>query len=141
MITTGQAIMTVWEIWTYDVWGNATDGFEVNDRYCHCRHHEMELDVEKHNVGSTSKFSSAHPTDKQIREALGITGKMKLDIDGDDLTIYVNRARDSYPIGELICTSHKSLSPIGISTELQRCIDDDEKRLADIGENDSNGIA
>lgn len=30
----------------------------------------------------------------------------------DDITIYVNRERDGYPIGELQCVSHSALSPI-----------------------------
>jgi hypothetical protein len=103
-------IETTWEVSTYDVWGNARDGFEVNDRY---RHGEitLRLQVQVNNVGTASEFESAYPSDSQIRNALGL-GRYKIDTDGDDLAIYVNRASNGYPEGELLCTSHKSLSPI-----------------------------
>jgi len=102
---------TQWETASYDVWGNSRDGFEVNDVY---RHHEpinIRIRVEVNNAGTPHEFESAYPTDAQIRQALGLR-TFKLETDGDDLTIYVNRARDGYPCGELSCISHDSLSPI-----------------------------
>ena len=103
-------VNTTWEVNTYDVWGNAHDGFDVNDRY---RHGEvtLRLKIQVNNVGAASEFESAYPSDSQIRQALGL-GRYRIDTDGDDLAIYVNRASNGYPEGELICTSHKSLSPI-----------------------------
>lgn len=105
-----QYINTTWEIADYDVWGNARDGYDVNDVY---RHGEIELRiaVEVNNAGTPQEFLSAYPSDSQIRKALGLR-RFKIETDGDDLNIYVNRARDGYPCGELRCTSHKSLSPI-----------------------------
>ena len=38
-------IETIWELWNYDVWGNAKDGFEVNDRSCFDREYPMILKV------------------------------------------------------------------------------------------------
>jgi hypothetical protein len=105
-------IGTVWEVWTYDVWGNAQDGYDVNDRYCLARKHEIELTVQVNNAGTPREFLSGYPTDKQIRETFDIRPNTGIDLDGDDITIYVRRERDGYPIGELVCTSHKSLSPI-----------------------------
>jgi len=104
-------IETTWEVWTYDVWGNAEDGYEVNDRSCMDRNYPMTIEVTVNNKGTDREFVSAYPTNAQIRKALNLTG-IALDLDGDDMTIYVNRERDDYPIGELHCTSHKSLSPI-----------------------------
>ena len=103
-------IDTTWEVSTYDVWGNARDGFDVNDRY---RHGEVTIRVkaEVNNPGTPQEFESAYPSDSQIRRALGL-GRYRLDLYGDDLSIYVNRASNGYPEGELICTSHTSLSPI-----------------------------
>ncbi len=100
---------TTWELWTYDVWGNPDDGYEVNDR---CRHGSVEIDcpIEVYNEGTPMEFRGASPTDKQIRAAFGV--RCAIDTDGDDVTIYVNRERDGYPIGELLCVSHESLSPI-----------------------------
>lgn len=103
-------VKTVWECATYDVWGNAKDGYDVNDVY---RLGDIEIEIKPttNNEGTEHEFISAYPTDKQIRDALGIKPRVKLDLDGDDLTIYV-RLRDGYPAGELHCVSHKSLSPI-----------------------------
>ena len=103
-------IETTWEIRTYDVWGNAKDGYEVNDSY-RAGEVTLRLKVKVNNAGTPQEFLSAYPTDSQIREALSLR-RIKIETDGDDLSIYVNRARDSYPCGELYCTSHKSLSPI-----------------------------
>lgn len=106
-----KTIETVWEAWTYDVWGNAKNGYEVNDRNCIDRAYPLTLDVQENNPGTPQAFASATPSDAQLRKVFGI-GKTRIETDGDDLTIYVNRERDSYPIGELHCTSHESLSPI-----------------------------
>ncbi len=99
---------TTWELRTYDVWGNAKDGYEVNDTY---RAGEVTIrcKVEVNNAGTPQEFLSAYPSDSQIRRALSLR-RFKLELDGDDLHIYVNR--DGYPCGELYCTSHESLSPI-----------------------------
>lgn len=108
-----RTIETIWEVWTYDVWGNAKDGYEVNDRWCHARAYPITLAVEPNNhPGTPAFFESAYPSDQQIRAAFGI--RCRVELDGDDLTIYVTRARDGYPVGELICRSHASLSPIRV---------------------------
>ena len=101
---------TTWETRSYDVWGNARDGYEVNNSF---RTGEVTIrcKVEVNNAGTAQEFLSAYPSDSQIRKALGLR-RFKLETDGDDLSIYVNRAKDSYPCGELYCTSHDSLSPI-----------------------------
>ncbi len=106
-----RTVTTEWELATYDVWGNARDGYDVNDVYRRREPITLILKVEKYNVGTPSEFESATPTDRQLRRVFGL-GKIQIDTDGDDLTIYVNRMRDSYPIGELYCVSHDSLSPI-----------------------------
>lgn len=106
-----KTIRTEWQYATYDVWGNARDGYDVNDVYRRSEPIVLMLAVRKYNEGTPQEFESASPTDRQIRRVFGI-GKVQIDTDGDDLTVYVNRARDGYPIGELRCESHKSLSPI-----------------------------
>ena len=111
MSTKKKTIETTWELWSYDVWGNARDGYEVNDRSCFDREYPLTLQVEINNPGSELEFKSAYPSDKQIREIFGAE-RIRLDLEGDDMTIYINRARDGYPIGEMHCTSHVSLSPI-----------------------------
>lgn len=107
---TRKTIETIWEVWTYDVWGNAEDGYEVNDRSCLDRAYRIRCRVEVNNPGTSAEFESATPSDYQIKRLFGVS--CGIETDGDDLTIYVNRARDGYPIGELSCQSHKSLSPV-----------------------------
>jgi len=109
-MSNGMRITTIWDVLTYDVWGNAQDGYDVNDVYRRGQQ-TLVLEVEHNNQGHANAFDSASPTDRQIRRVFGL-GKTRIDTDGDDLTIYVNRERDGYPIGELRCVSHKSLSPI-----------------------------
>lgn len=104
-----RTLSSVWSRWTYDVWGNTHDGYEVNNRYCIERNHALEIPVETHNAGTPHEFDSASPTDEQIRAAFYI--RCPFEIDGDDTAIYVTRAPDGYPIGEMLCESHESLSP------------------------------
>lgn len=106
-----ETIETIWEIRTYDVWGNAKDGYDVNDSFVVCRDYPMRLEVKEYNPGNPQAFKSAYPTDKQIRKALDLRS-IQIDLEGDDLTIYVNRSRDGYPLGELYCIDYESLSPI-----------------------------
>lgn len=118
---------TAWEAWTYDVWGNAKDGYEVNDRRCVNRDLRLSLSRVTHNKGTPNQFESATPSDAQLRAAFNI-GKTRITVDGDDTTIYVTRSRDDYPIGELFLTSHKSLSPIPpTSDSLEYRVDLDER--------------
>lgn len=103
--------LTTWRVWTYDVWGNADDGYDVNDRYDHGEQ-EIRIPKTRHNVGTEQEFVSASPTDKQIKEMLDVRPSVEIDTDGDDMNIYVRAADDGYPIGELENVSHKSLSPV-----------------------------
>jgi len=103
-------VRTIWEVWTYDVWGNERYGYEVNDRCCTERRLVLHVPATIYNVGTEGEFQGAYPSDRQIREAFGVS--CTIETDGDDTTVYVNRERDGYPIGELHCTSHDSLSPV-----------------------------
>ncbi len=109
MSKTPKTILTRWNVRTYDVWGNASDGYEVNDTYGHGEV-EIRSKVETCNAGTPHEFITASPSDHAIKKVFGVG--CRIDTDGDDLHITVNRSRDSYPIGELVCTSHASLSPI-----------------------------
>jgi hypothetical protein len=92
------------EIWTYDVWGNAEDGFEVNDLTCIDRNYKIRCKAQTYNVGTPHQFTVYEVTDAQIkrvaREVFGF--RCELDIDGDDRCIYVRRAKDWYPLFEML---------------------------------------
>lgn len=95
-------IETVWETWSY----------EVNDRFNLSRDYPLTLKVEVVNPATGSSFEAAYPTEKQIREALQIKPRIRLYVDGDDMYINVEHESTGYPLGEMFCISHKSLSPI-----------------------------
>lgn len=103
------SVKTTWQIRTYEVWGNAKDGYEVNDVY---RGTEIELYAPQtmYNFGTANEFVSASLTDRQIKRVFGV--RCRVSVDGDDLNYEVERERDGYPIGGLTCTSHESLSPV-----------------------------
>lgn len=105
-----KTIKTTWEVWMYDVWGNKQDGYDVNDRTCVNRSLEVNCKVQIANDNTPQRFEYAGLSDYKIKQIFGVS--CKLDVWGDDCTYYVNRESDSYPIGELHCTSHTSLSPI-----------------------------
>lgn len=95
---------SLWEVWTYDVWGNATDGYEVNDRCKIASTHELIEYETVFNSGTNLEFSSWTPRDAEIIAAFGLVhdNEPEVDIDGDDDCIYVHLSDDGYPLGELI---------------------------------------
>lgn len=101
-------ISTVWEVRDYDVWGNARDGWEVNDSFSRGEV-ELDLPVKIYNQGKPGEFLGADVSEAQIRELFGRNANS--DGQGDDLHIYVE-TKSGKPLGEMYCISHKSLSPI-----------------------------
>lgn len=62
-----------YRLWTYDVWGNARDGFEVNDRSSH-GYVEIKCKLEIFNAGTEHEFATWEPTDRQLSRASGFSG-------------------------------------------------------------------
>ena len=60
----------IWDLWSYDVWGNAEDGYNVNDRSCLNRKIEIEVKEERYNIGTEQEFGCFNPTNKQIHEVI-----------------------------------------------------------------------
>ena len=87
-----------YKLWTYDVWGNTRDGFNVNDRYSHglvtiaCRREDF-------NIGTPHQFATWEPTDRQLSRAAGF---LRCTWDGQEGTYYAEAASNGKPIGELI---------------------------------------
>jgi len=106
-----KTILTKWELWSYDIWGNKQDGFWVNDRSCFDREYPIRLKVVVNNPGTEREFLSATPSDYQIQRAFGVRCKIQESV-GDDTHICPERASDGYMLGEMFCVSHESLSPI-----------------------------
>lgn len=86
--------MAQWKLYSYDVWGNAEDGYEVNDVIG--PHETVELSEED------------LKTDKSLHKALLREGIFKksykygsFEYDGDEDIIYIERSKDGYPEGEL----------------------------------------
>lgn len=88
-----------WELWSYDVWGNEKDGYEVNDKSCFDQNYEVVVKLVTHNKNTNQEFTLPEITNYQIKKAFGV--RCHIETEGDDNIIYVNRARDSYPIGEM----------------------------------------
>lgn len=104
-----KTVLTSWAVYTYDVFGNKKDGYEVNDRYSQGII-DLRLKIRRNNAGTSNQFESASITKYQLQKAFGVS--CQLTVDGDDLQYYVHRQSDYYPIGELRCKSHDTLSPI-----------------------------
>ena len=107
---------TAWEVRTYDVWGNAEDGWNVNDSFVVDSFLLLELPVASAKLRTPwdqdfTHYRHCEISTMQICDALNCHGVI-VDIDGDDTHITVSRRKDAYPIGELYCISHKSLNPI-----------------------------
>ena len=86
------------KIWTYDVLGNARDGFDVNDRYGQ-GYVTIKCKREDFNVGTTIEFSTYEPADRQLSRAAGF---YRATWDGQEGTYYAEYSRNGLPIGELI---------------------------------------
>lgn len=83
-------------LWTYDVWGNARDGFDVNDRYSH-GYVSIRCRAKTYNVGTAHEFTDYQPTDRQLSRAAGFR---RVEWEGNDGAFYAT-AKNGRPIGEL----------------------------------------
>lgn len=85
---------------TYDVWGNARDGFDVNDRRSQGTV-EIRCKLEVFNPGTESEFATWTPTDRQLSRACGFRG-VSWDRSGDpDYTIDCEVSRNGRPVGQV----------------------------------------
>jgi hypothetical protein len=92
-------LIRVYSKYTYDVWGNAKEGYEVNDRRAAG---EMRIRCKKEvlNKGTPHEFIKYDPTDLQLALASNEKG---VEWDGEsDYTLYGNRKRDGKPICEYV---------------------------------------
>lgn len=85
-------------LWTYDVWGNARDGFDVNDRYSH-GYVSIRCKRRVYSAGTPREFETFEPTDRQLSRAAGFRG---VEWEGNDGAYYARAKSNGRPIGELI---------------------------------------
>ncbi len=95
-VLTGKTQKSFWEVWTFDVWGNSDDGYEVNDRCKIAGTHEL-TEWERENDDYDLSV-------KEIIDAFCLCCEVgEIDIEYDDVDhVFVKAAHDGYPIGELI---------------------------------------
>jgi hypothetical protein len=86
-----------YQLWIYDVWGNAREGFEVNDR---SRAGVFALPVkgETFNAGTEREFTTFEPTDRQLARLIGVRGCA---FDWQEGSYYIEQKRNGRPEGEL----------------------------------------
>lgn len=111
------------EVWTFDVVGNARDGYEVNDRRNAGRNIEVPARMIVSNMPShpgakdeyrefsdSSSFevkgavASFELSDKDLKELLGVSGSIEVEGDGEN---YQVSKPNGYPIGEVLITGWK----------------------------------
>lgn len=125
-VRTNRKLTAVCEVWTYDVWGNARDGWDVNDRNCIHRKWDAPAvccvsnlprypgarDEHRAFPADSASFTaevcvSFELPDSSVREALGIDPRVKIEIEGDGTRYDVTRSRDGYPLGEILINEWK----------------------------------
>ena len=106
-------VSTTWEVWLCEVVGNEKYGWEVHDRTCLNRCYHLDLPVhELCYPGQNLSRRHAAPSKEQVEEAITCGEYCDIDTDWHGTVITVYRARDGYPLGQLVCVSHESLSPL-----------------------------
>ena len=113
-----QKRMVKYQVWTYDVWGNERDGFEVNDRYKQGTV-EIEAVLEHYNVGTPHASSSYNVTDEAVIKALKSEGyisknirKSSIGIDGEpEYSLYIEYTPTARPEMELQNLEPEKLTP------------------------------
>jgi hypothetical protein len=81
-------------LWSFDVWGNETDGFDINDRYKQSSDFVVETEA-----------PDGQPTDAELLAALQSAGYIKptaklsdIDFDGDDMQCHITQTSNGYPL-------------------------------------------
>lgn len=96
-------------LWTYDVWGNAEDGYDVNDKWPYMRDLRVGYIPWTYNRRKPGQFTILAPTDQMILDALIECGYLKagvtlddIEIDGDgEDTYWLTESEDGRPLCEL----------------------------------------
>lgn len=112
-----------YEVLSLDVWGNARDGFYVNEVHRTGIVLECTAVLKHYNVGRAGEFYQYEPADKYVVRALKRAGLLKrgvrvksLEIDGEnDATLYVNERRTGEPLWHLECLEPEKLASVVVT--------------------------
>jgi len=123
-VKTEHRCIAVCEVWTYDVWGNEDDGYEVNDRCCVERAAEIPAVLTISNVpmypGATDRYRSFPDESSfdanilcsyELDENEAFKYLAGLDDGCGDGTTYYYEDDEDRPIGEIIIVGWKSADP------------------------------
>ncbi len=123
-VKTSHKVIAICELRTYDVWGNAADGYDVNNSFVCDRALEVPAVCSVSNLpcfpGAKDEFGRAFPADSasftapivvsyhiEDKELSRVFDCTRIEVDGDDTHYYINRAKDGKPLGELFIHSWK----------------------------------
>ena len=102
MRKTGRTRIALYDVFTYDVWGNEEDGYEVNDVFLFARGAEIGQEEIEYNENTEHSFLCWEVPESELIEALGIKHGTDIDVEGEEcFVLAVNTSVDCYPIGEL----------------------------------------
>jgi len=98
-----------YDVWSFDVWGNETDGFQINHRSCFQRAVEFPTTHRVFNQGALREFSTDNPSNEQILDTLIEIGFLisgvqldEIEIDGEsDFSLWIEDATNGFPICQL----------------------------------------
>ena len=124
-IRTEHKAIAICEIWTYDVWGNEEDGYDVNDKSCRDRQYEIPCVLFISNVprfpGAADQFRK-FPTAgsffcklvvsfdldaKSLKMVFGVEDNGE----GDDMHLYFD-GDDGKPLGEIIIMGYRAIDSL-----------------------------
>jgi len=84
-------------LYTYDVWGNSKEGFDVNNVF---QQGEISIRCRRkvYNEGTPHEFAAYDPTDLQLSRAVGIKG---VEWDGETEYTLIATSKNGRPLCEL----------------------------------------
>lgn len=94
-----KSLVRVYRLYTYDVWGNAKDGYEVNDVFEQGKV-QIRCKLKVFNEGTAHEFFDYDPTDAQLSFAVKPTKPVTWDGE-NEYTLRAERTSDGYPVCEL----------------------------------------
>ena len=100
MQPTGRTRKAIYSTYSYDVWGNEEDGYEVNDVFCINQAVEFTQEELVSNEGLPFEFRYWEVPEEEVVEYFGLTSE-EASLDGDDEDNLYVETNDGMPVGEI----------------------------------------